>query len=108
MDAKLIEELKAKHPADELHRLGGTKEIVVVKCPSAPLWEAMQDKVLDAKSTQPQRRAAAHNLLISCVVFPSAEKVAELLERKPGLLQTFTNQLSEIAGVDNEARSEKL
>jgi hypothetical protein len=108
MDAKFIEDLKAKHPGTELHKLGGTDELVIVKCPPGPIWDAMQDKVLDSNSTVAQKRAAAHNLVISCVVHPSREQLAELFEKKPGLLQTFMGQLSEIAGVNNQAKSEKL
>jgi hypothetical protein len=52
-----------------------------VKCPSAPLWEAMQDKVLDPSRRSRSKRAAAHNLLVSCVVHPSAGRFTELLER---------------------------
>jgi hypothetical protein len=108
IDAKLLAELRQKHPDAELHRLGGTTELVVVKTPSAEAWDAMQDRVLDPKTTSAGKRAAAHNLLVSCLVHPDRGSFTALLDKRPGLLQTFANQLSGIAGVDNDAVPEKL
>ena len=108
VDKKLLAELRQKHVGEELYSLAGSSETVIVKGPSEPLWEQMQDKVLDAKATSASKRAAAHNLLIGCLVHPGREQFADLLAKKPGLLQTYTNQISDIAGVDNEAVAEKL
>lgn len=109
-DPKLVEELKAKH-GDDIHQLGmpkGIDAIVIVRTPTTEMWDRMQDRVLDPKATQAVKRAAARNILIDVLVHPSREELGALLDRKPGLVQTLSNQLLAIAGMEPDAIPEKL
>lgn len=110
IDPAKLAELKAKYP-DDVHQLAmpkGIEATVLVRTPPAEAWERMQDKVMDPKATGPSKRAAAHNVLIDSLLYPSRDELVSLLEKKPGLLQSLSNQLTAIAGVDNELAAEKL
>jgi hypothetical protein len=109
-DPKLVEELKAKYP-DDVHQLGmpsGIEAVVLVRTPPSEAWDRLQDRVMDPKATQATKRAAARNILMDALLYPSRDELGALLDRKPGLVQTLSNQLTTIAGVDNEQTAEKL
>jgi hypothetical protein len=109
-DPKLVEELKAKYP-DDVHRLGmpkGVEAVVLVRTPTTEMWDRMQDRVLDPRATQAAKRAAARNILIDVLLYPSGDELGALLDRKPGLVQTLSNQLLAIAGMEPDAIPEKL
>lgn len=108
-DPKLVEELKAKY--GDIHLLGmpkGVDGIVIVRTPTPEMWDRLQDRAMDPRATQATKRAAARNILIDVLVHPGREELGALLDRKPGLVQTLSNQLTAIAGVDNDVTAEKL
>jgi hypothetical protein len=109
-DPKLVEELKAKH-GDDIHQLGmpkGVEAVVIVRTPTTEMWDRMQDRVLDPRATQATKRAAARNILIDVLLYPSRDELGALLDRRPGLVQTLSNQLLGIAGMEPDLPSEKL
>jgi len=109
-DPKLVEELKAKH-GDDIHLLAmpkGIDGIVIVRTPTATEWDRLQDRIMDPRATTASKRAATQNILMDVLIHPSRAELGSLLERKPGLVQTLSNQLVGIAGVDPDASSEKL
>jgi hypothetical protein len=109
-DPKLVEELKAKYP-DAVFQLGmpkGVDAVVLVRTPPTEAWDRLQDRVMDPRATQASKRAAARNILMDVLLYPSRDDLGALLDRTPGLVQTLSNQLTEIAGVDNDASPSKL
>jgi|SRR6267142_5174914 len=111
IDPKVLAELKAKFP-DDVHKLGMPKGMdglmVLVRTPPLEAWDRMQDRILDPRATTASKRAAANNLLMDCLLYPTRGELEHLIEKKPGLLQTLSNQLTQIAGVENELQAEKL
>jgi hypothetical protein len=102
--------LKAKYP-DDVHQLGmpkGVEAVVLVRTPTTEMWDRMQDRVLDPRATQAAKRAAARNILIDVLLYPSRDELGALLDRKPGLVQTLSNQLLSIAGMEPDQVPEKL
>jgi hypothetical protein len=110
-DPKLVEELKAKH-GDDIHQLGMPKGVEADRdragLPTTEMWDRMQDRVLDPRATQATKRAAARNILIDVLLYPSRDELGALLDRRPGLVQTLSNQLLGIAGMEPDLPSEKL
>lgn len=109
-DPKLVEELKAKYP-DAVYQLGmpaGIDAVVLVRTPPAEAWDRLQDRVMDPRATQATKRAAARNILMDVLLHPSRDELGTLIDKHPGLVQTLSNQLTTIAGVDNEQTASKL
>lgn len=109
-DPKLVEELKTKYP-DDVHRLrmpAGIDAVVLVRTPPVDAWDRLQDRVMDPRATQATKRAAARNILIDSLLYPGRDELGALLDRKPGLVQTLSNQLTVIAGVENDLVPEKV
>lgn len=101
-----IAKLKADNPGAELHLLTNdeTEAEVVVKTPSEPEWRRFRSM----SSDDSQRAMALRSLVLACVVRPPMEEFAEMLERKPGLAETFGSKLVDIAGVSMATTVRKL
>jgi hypothetical protein len=104
LDEKQIAALKAKHGVDELHVLSASGVRVIVKAPTRDVWMRFKDLAADAK----RRRVAFEYLLTACAVHPEGEGVAAILDKKPALAESFGAKLCEMAGLEEEARAEKL
>ena len=102
LDPQIVAKLKAEHPGAELTQLASKGNIIVVKSPSDGAWGAF----LDAKEKVATR--AYKQLLFDCLVWPSADELTSLLDRKPGLANVFGPKLMELAGVEEEATAKKL
>lgn len=99
-----IEEIRQKHPGAELHRLKLAGEVLIVRSPSYPSWERFTAKRADAST----RFAACKQLVIDCVLHPAGQELFDVLERRPGLVDSVSVKLAEFAGAAEEAEAEKL
>lgn len=103
-----IDKLKAMHVGADLQLVsvgGGEREVsVVVKVPSRERWMRFKAQVQD-----PHRKSLAmESLVIDCVVHPSSAEVAQLLEARPALAETFGNKIAELAGLEETVIAKKL
>ena len=98
-----IEQLKAEH-GDELHLLTAGRFAVVVTPPPRHKYKRFKSAVLDPK----KRDAALETLFLDCVVWPERASIDQLLERYPGMAETFGDKLLELAGVVDDAHLAKL
>jgi hypothetical protein len=99
-----IEELRQKFPSAELHRLRVAGEELVVRAPTSAAWERFTAKRGDPAT----RFAACRQLIVDCAGVPSGQELAEMLERRPGLIDSVSAKLAEICGAAQEAEAEKL
>jgi hypothetical protein len=106
MTDEQIAKLKQAHPDAELSLIkdDNSGAEVVVKTPSEPEWRRFRSM----SSDENQRAMALRVLVIACVVQPPPDAFAEMLERKPGLAETFGSKLVEIAGVSLATTVTKL
>lgn len=107
---ELIKQLKAEHTSAELHHLdldidGETFELVA-KTPSPGEFDRWR---ANRTSEDPGVKAGANKLLVaSCLVWPEKNAWVAMLQRKPGLADTFAGELAEVSGIARGARRKKL
>lgn len=103
-----IEKLKATHPGADLHLIsagGGDREVsVVAKVPNRERWMRFKAQAQD----QHRKAVAVEALVIDCVVHPSPQEVAQMLEARPALTETFGNKIAELAGLEETVTAKKL
>lgn len=104
MDDQLIADLKAKYPDAELHVIGNEFGRVVVRGPSEEEWARFTDEYVDPSL----RRVATRTLLNACVVYPDAKAFQAMIAKRPGLANTFGNELAEIGGLKAVTERKKL
>jgi len=102
LDAKMIEKLKAEH--GEVYLLEAAGVGVVVKAPT----RASMKRFMALASREDRRYEALEALLRDSVVWPEAGELATILERKPGLVAPFGEQLVRLAGATEEAEFRAL
>jgi hypothetical protein len=91
-----IRELKDKFPHSDLSLITApTGEVVVLRNPSREEWRRFKVKAADER----KRSDAMEQLLSICVVEPSAVALDSMLEKRPALLETFCDELFEMAGL---------
>jgi hypothetical protein len=101
-----IATLKVENPGFELHLLTNddTEAQVVVKTPSEGEWRRFRSM----SSDDAQRAMALRALVLGCVVYPTMPEFAAMLDRRPGLAETFGSKLVDIAGVSMATTVRKL
>ena len=102
IDPKVIEELKAKH--GEIYRLEHLGHEVVVRLPSSPEWLRFKEMQAD----EGRRSKAPAQLVRDTCVFPDAQSLEVMLNKYPGLADTFAGEVAEVAGLSKKAQREKL
>lgn len=102
-DAKLVEELKTKH--GELHELSAPSgETVIVATPSKATWKRFQSQIHDER----RRADAIEGLVRACIVHPANGDVELMLDRRPGLVETFGKVIVELGGAGQEVQKKAL
>lgn len=101
IDKSKLEELKAKNPDAYLLKAKGDVEIVV-RPPNDAEWGAYQD------DREKRGARALKGLVLSVILYPSADDFQLELDRKPGLANLFGGKVMEIAGLEEEAIAKKL
>lgn len=103
MEKQTLENLRTQHPGVELHAIRCAGEEIVVRPPTAAEFERFT-----LNMERESRTKALGALLFSCAVHPSMEALQSLLDRRAGLVFSFGNELCKIAGLNQEAESQKL
>lgn len=97
-----IEQLKHEH--GEVHKLSALGETIVVKTPTGPIFDRFKEYGSD-----PERRTMANVKLVGdCLVWPPRAEFDEMIRRRPGLTETFGNEVAEIGGLTRKVEREKL
>lgn len=102
-----LAKVKAEHPGEDLHLLSNpdTDDQIICKGPPSGEWKRFKEK---AGATVAEKLAAAHMLVVACLVYPSKEDFAALVQQRPALPETFAGELGEIAGISQRATHRKL
>lgn len=101
-DAKLIEELKAKH--GEIHELTLEDATVIVKVPSEVEWK----RFMGQQGEKEKRVESMRGLFWSCAVWPDKAAVESMVAHRPGLVESFAGEICEIAGLSGAVTRKKL
>lgn len=103
LDDKKLSELAAKSPG-KLTSLKASGAEVVVRVPSRLEFRKWKADCQDDR----KRLDAAELLLLPCVVYPDVAELEQLFEDKPGLVDTFSLQLLELAGFSQAVEKKAL
>jgi len=105
MDAATIEKTKAEHPNVEiLHLTAKDGSEVLAKIPQ----KKEMDMFRDLASSDKTKSRSPERLLRACVLHPVQEELGMLLDRRPGLVESWVGKLLEAAGITEEAEAKKL
>ena len=102
IDPKIIEEAKAK--GDEITQFSQDGIEVLVKPPTRPQWKRFRALIADEK----RRPDALEQLLRDCLVYPGLTDLDAILEKKPGLAESFGGSLVELAGLSDRVEKKVL
>jgi hypothetical protein len=97
-----VDEVKAKH--GEAFLLEAADEAVVAVRPSREVWKRFRLEILDDN----KQGGAMENLVRSCVVLPDKAQFDALLNKKPGLAESFGKLIAELAGSGGTATKKAL
>jgi len=97
-----LDKLKAEHGS--LTQLSHEDESVIVKTPNRATWKRFRAQIMD----ESKRVIAFEELVRACVVHPERPALESMLDRKPGLIETFGKALSELAGAGEKAEKKAL
>jgi hypothetical protein len=97
IDPAVEAEMKEKHPGSVALTAGG--ETVVVVAPSRPIWKRFRTVVASDDKRRPE---GLEQLLRDCLVYPDQKALTAILDRKPGLSETFAAEVCELAGAGLE------
>jgi hypothetical protein len=102
-----IAELKERHGEGQLVAItvdSSTGEQVVIRRPSRAEWKKFRAHGSDDK----RRQHAPENLVRECSVFPDVDRLNALLDRYPGLVETLTIELVQLAGMTDSPEKKVL
>lgn len=100
----IITAVKTKHPGMELRMLSTEEAAIIARCPSRGDYKRFRDMFLDPA----KRSGALETLVYACTLHPPSEAVGAMLEKRPGLAETFGEKLASWAGLGQEAVEKKL
>jgi hypothetical protein len=102
LEQNAIDELKRRHGT--LREWTCSGETVIVREPTKIAY----DKFRDWQDDPIRKGSACEAFVTDCVVYPDASGVMGMLERKPGLADTFAIKLSILAGNTRDVQEKKL
>ena len=110
MDTKItrqqIDAAKQANPGAELHLLDALGHQAIAKAPPREQYEFFKT---EASHKQAGRALAALETLVKgCVVTPDAAGLEKMLDKFPGLVESYGNALIKLAGLTEEATAKKL
>lgn len=102
---EVIESLKAENPGVELHQVSaeGLEVLVLVRAPSKFEYKRFRD--LAAKNKEDK---AQETLVNDCLIYPKGQEWLDLLEDLPGLPDTVSGVILNLAGVYQNAEAKKF
>jgi len=99
-----IAELKSANGNAELLLMEGKEFSVVAKLPTRANWRRMRSELQDDQKSQ----VAQENLLRTCLVWPELARFDEWCERRPGIVESFSNHLVMSAGMEKDIEKKLL
>lgn len=102
LDPKLVEELKAKY--GEVRKVTLGDEVFVMRPASRAEWKRFEE----ARADETKRHVARENLVRHCVVYPDADGLEAVLDRRPAMIIPLTEKAGEHAGWVAKVEDEKL
>ncbi len=100
-----VAKLKTANPGLELHQLGDGAESIVVRLPSRAEWKRMKAMRLEGGA----KAVEAYDWLVStCLVWPTEEQAEELFNSRPAIVDSFANEIAELAGATEKVSAKKL
>ena len=103
MDAAVVDSLKAKYPAADLILLTSQSAEVVAK-----IGKAEVDMFRELISTASTKARAMERFVRACIVHPSQDELLAILNKKPGLIEKWGEELLDEAGAAEEVERKKL
>ncbi len=103
---EVIDQLKAANAGTSLHLLEVEEDEAIFRMPTPGEWR----RFMTISSDRSQQATAGGVLAHDCRVYPSPELFDAMLNRRPGLADSFGNKLCEVAGLvkGSEVRAKKL
>lgn len=101
-DKETIERLKAEYGEVYLVEVGEAG--VIVRPPTRAEYRRFRALAIDEK----KRADAVERLVRDCVLWPDADGLDELLERRPALTEVIGGELLKLAGFAEEVEIKKL
>jgi len=102
IDEATLQKLKAEH-GDGLYLLEAGDYSIVARAPGRQIWKKFR-----ATLTTDRKAESLELLVRDCLVHPAGAEFEAMLEERPGLAETFGNELADIAGAGDEAERRKL
>lgn len=102
MDEATIEALKTKH--GEIYEISACGETVIVRKPPKAAYNKYRTYLFDDE----RRHTAMEALLTDCVIYPDKESLFAMLDRLPGLAETFGSECARLAGNTKQVEVKKL
>lgn len=99
----ITETIRQKYDG-EMSLLEASGVEVIVAPPDRATFSRFRDQLLDDK----KRGRAFEGLVKACLLYPSPAELDAQLERKPALVMTFAEKLSEMAGSGAVVEEKKL
>ena len=104
-EAELVEQLKKQHGIGKIFMFAAeTGETVYCRAPAVGVWRRFRSQMQN-----PAKRDEAGEVLVrSCVLFPEKGIVDAWLEERPALVETFADELAQIAGLSKDVEKKVL
>lgn len=102
MNGEKLEQLKQAH--GDIYVLTADEDQIVVRMPTIPEFDRFSQFVAD----ETKASKALKQLVLDCLVHPSADDYKAMIARRPGLFLAFGKQLTKICGASVEAETKKV
>lgn len=103
-EEELVEQLKKQHGVSKVHVFSASGHTVLVRMPATAVWRRFRSEMNDVR----RRDDAGERLLRSCLLHPDQAGFDAMVEDQPGLLDTFANELAEVAGLAKSVEKKVL
>ena len=103
-DEQTLDQMKAAHPGVPMTMLSAQGEAIVVRPVSRPAWKRFRAAVEGGARTNDHLEL----LILDCLVAPDRAGLMAMLDRKPGLAETFGHRLAREAGYAAGVEAKKL
>lgn len=110
LNQEQIDKLKAAHPGVELYALtassadGARSVSVIAKVPDRTRWMRFKEQASDKN----RKALATESLVRDCVVYPVAAELDSVIEKRPGLVESFGAEIAALAGIEEVVVAKKV